>query len=99
MVSAEEIQKVLKDLRWLDECTCGVLPLSAFFLKPGHTISAETLKVARACPVRRQEIIYAYGRSLSVGYYGGLSGGQRSSMTLDEALEFIANEPELVFKS
>lgn len=99
MVAAEEIQKVVKDLRWLDKCTCGVLPLSAYFLKPGHTISAETLRVARACPVRREEIIYAYARSLGVGYYGGLSGGQRSSMTLDEALEYIANEPELVSKA
>lgn len=86
----EETRTVLTDLSWLDSCTCGDRPVQEFFVAAGHTLSPDTLRAARSCPVRRQEVIFAYGRDLRWGYFGALSPGQRSKMTLPEALAFIA---------
>lgn len=92
-VSEAEIQQVLTDLRWLDRCQCAQLPTSAYFVTAGQVISPEALNIARGCPARRQEVIFAYGRRIRSGYIGGLSAGQRASMTLEQALEYIANDP------
>lgn len=93
MVSQEEMDSVLRDLRWLNKCTCADLPLEAYFVTAGQTITAATLNASRACPARREEVIFAYGRKIKAGYIGGLSAGQRQSLTLEQALVFIENDP------
>lgn len=90
---AEEIHQVLSDLTWLDRCTCHQLPPDAWFVPAGQAITPEALNVARACPVRRQEVIHAYAREIKPGYFGGLSSGQRQKMTLEQALDYIEGDP------
>ena len=90
-----EVVAVLADLSWLDRCTCSHFPIETFFVRAGHTISETALRAARRCPTRRQEVIWAYVRDLRVGYFGGLSGGQRGTMSLPEALEFIVEDSGL----
>lgn len=90
---SEEIADVTSDLSWLDKCTCAQLPIEAYFVTAGQTITPETLNVARSCPARREEVIFAYARQIKPGYFGGLSAGQRQSMSLTAALEFIKHDP------
>lgn len=96
MVSQAEITQVLTDLTWLNDCHCGERSDKDFFVAAGQTITPEALNWARACPARRQEVIWAYGREIKAGYFGGLSAGQRASMDLETALEFIATDPPRV---
>lgn len=91
----EEMRQVLTDWTWLNDCTCSQLENAnaEFFVSAGQTISPAALNWARACPARRKEVLWAYGRGIKPGYIGGLSSGQRQSMSLQEALEFIENDP------
>jgi len=79
---------------WLDGAACKDLPIEAFFVQAGHIIDEEVLNVCRGCPVRVECVRHAYNPKLSVtgGYFGGLSPGQRRDMSLDEAFEFIGTD-------
>lgn len=87
-----ETHQVLTDLSWLTRCHCSQLPVDEFFVATSRVISEEALHVARTCPARREEVIFAYGRDIRVGYFGGVSPGQRRAMTLPEALAYIAED-------
>lgn len=72
---------------------------SMFFVDAGRTISAEALDLCRTCPVRQECINHAYtggpdGTMIPAGYFGGLSLGQRKSMSLVDALDFAAKDTE-----
>lgn len=79
---------------WLDDAACADLPIEAFFVQAGHIIDEEVLNVCRACPVRLDCLKHAYNPNLSItgGYFGGLSPGQRREMSLEEAVEFIRTD-------
>lgn len=81
------------DTSWLDRINCRDLPLDVFFVEAGRTIEPAVLEVCRSCPVRRQcvELVYALGRT--DGYYGGLSPGARSKMSLPQALDAVEHDP------
>lgn len=78
--------------KWLDDAACKDLELGDFFIEAGRAISPEIREVCRRCPVRRECVIHAYQLKLIAGYFGGLSPGQRRSMTLQEALNFIERD-------
>lgn len=78
---------------WLRDAACADREASDFFVEAGHTIKPEVLNVCRGCPVRVQCLRYAYRRGIDNGYFGGMSPGQRRKMTIEEALEYIANDP------
>lgn len=79
-------------LRWLDDIACADLDPSVMFVEAGHTIDPAIIELCRGCPVRRECLIHAYTRPVRSGYLAGLSPSQRRRMTLEEALEFIAND-------
>lgn len=93
MVSAKEMHKISTDLRWLHKCTCSYADPHAFFIKAGQTIDPVALNISRACPSRREELIFAYARDIRKGFFAGVSAGQRSKLTLEQALEYIENDP------
>lgn len=95
MPSEAEIRRIaFEDLTWLDKCHCHTAGgTDAWFVPAGQSITPRALNIARSCPARREEVIFAYARQIKPGYFGGLSAGQRASMTLEEALEYIANDP------
>lgn len=93
MVSTKTVQRIATDLSWLHHCTCSAADPHAFFLRAGEVIDPVALNISRACPSRKEEVIFAYARNIKKGFYGGLSAGQRSKLTLDEALEYVANDP------
>lgn len=69
-----------------------------FFVDAGRTITDEALSLCRTeCPVRQACITHAYTRGadggmIGAGYFGGLSLGQRKSMTLEQALAFAEQD-------
>ncbi len=81
------------DLVWLDDAACADMDPGDFFVDAGHTIKPETLNVCRRCPVRAECLKHAYAHGISGGYFGGTSPGQRRTLSLEEALEYIANDP------
>jgi hypothetical protein len=87
------------DGMWLARAACTVdegevetYSLDDFFVEAGHTISDEVLKLCQTCPVRVECLRYAYQRNISAGYFGGVSPGQRRTMSLDDALDFITSD-------
>lgn len=89
----EELFSALNAITWLPEVNCRDIPLSKFFVEAGTVIDEDTLHACRTCPVRRECLTWAYERQLGRGYFAGVSAGQRDRMTLEEALEFIENDP------
>lgn len=100
MATEDEVREVLADLTWLNNCHCGEGGRTSadYFVPAGQMITPEALNWARACPARRQEVLWAYGRKIKAGYFGGLSAGQRAAMSLEQALEFIATDLPVVLE-
>jgi hypothetical protein len=73
------------DDAWLDDAACADLPVESFFVQAGHVIDEEVLNVCRECPVRLR-------LSITGGYFGGMSPGQRREKSLKEAEEFIKTD-------
>lgn len=84
----------IESKEWLDEAACANLDVNDFFVQAGHVISEDVLNVCRGCPVREDCVRHAYDEDLNItgGYFGGLSPGQRRSMSLEDALEFCRND-------
>lgn len=80
-------------LRWLDDIACADVDQDLMFVEAGHTIDPGVVEMCRGCPVRRECLIHAYTRPVHNGYLAGLSPSARRKMTLQEALEFIENDP------
>lgn len=92
-------------LEWLRQARCATpdadgnnTNLDLFFVEAGRTISEKALDMCRTqCPVRQECITHSYtrvpdGGMITAGYFGGLSLGQRKSMTLAQALEFAEKD-------
>lgn len=79
---------------WLDEAACKDLDINSFFVQAGHIISDDILNVCRGCPVRVQCVKHSFNEKLNItgGYFGGLSPGQRRAMSLEQALEYTAQD-------
>jgi hypothetical protein len=77
---------------WLDRTACVDLDIDDFFVPAGHAISEDTLNVCRGCPVRIDCLRHVYTHEVSNGYFGGLSPGQRRSMTFEQAVAFIQKD-------
>lgn len=77
---------------WLNDVACERMDIVDFFVPAGHAIAEKTLNVCRGCPVRESCLRHAYDVGIFNGYFGGLSPGQRRSMTVDEAVDFIESE-------
>lgn len=80
-------------LEWLRDSACEDMDPDDFFVVAGHTIDPAALNVCRRCPVREECLRYVYERNHTAGYFGGISPGARRNMTLEQALEFIENDP------
>ena len=82
------------DDAWLDDAACADLPVESFFVQAGHVIDEEVLNVCRECPVRLECLRHSYNERLSItgGYFGGMSPGQRREKSLKEAEEFIKTD-------
>lgn len=94
-VSKQEQWEIAHEMNWLARCTCGNADPRAFFVNAGEVIDPVAINISRACPSRREEVIFAYVRDIRKGFFGGLSAGQRRKLSLDEALEFITtDEPD-----
>lgn len=91
-VSKQEQWEVSRELNWLTKCTCGNADPKAFFVNAGEVIDPVALNISRACPSRREEVIFAYTRDIRKGFFGGLSAGQRRRLSLEEALDFITQD-------
>jgi hypothetical protein len=83
-----------EDDAWLDDAACADLPIESFFVQAGHVIDEEVLNVCRGCPVRIPCLRHSYRENLSItgGYFGGMSPGQRREMTFEQALEFTKTD-------
>jgi WhiB family transcriptional regulator, redox-sensing transcriptional regulator len=79
-------------LPWLDQAACADRDINDFFVAAGHAISEDTLNCCRQCPVRSECLEHAYDMNISGGYFGGMSPGQRRSLTLERAKQFIATD-------
>ena len=77
---------------WLDDAACQDLPVESFFVQAGHVIDEEVLNVCRECPVREDCIKHSYRMSISGGYFGGISPGQRRDMDLQAALRYAKKD-------
>lgn len=79
---------------WLDDAACANLDTNLFFVQAGHVINDDILNICRGCPVRVECVKHAYDERLNItgGYFGGLSPGQRRTMSLKKALEFCASD-------
>jgi len=79
---------------WLDDAACSDLPVESFFVQAGHVIDEEVLNVCRECPVRLECLRHSYNTELNItgGYFGGMSPGQRRTMELAEAEEYIRTD-------
>jgi WhiB family transcriptional regulator, redox-sensing transcriptional regulator len=79
---------------WLDAAACveAELDVNDFFVDAGHVIHSGALSICRRCPVRLECLRHAYARNVSAGYFGGVSPGQRRSMTLEEATAYIVDD-------
>jgi hypothetical protein len=81
------------EMPWLDDAACGSLPLeqlNMFFVEAGRTIASSTITMCQRCPVRAQCLDHAYSNEILSGYFGGISPGQRRTMTHEEARALIA---------
>lgn len=78
---------------WLNNTACVDLSIGHFFVEAGHAIDDDVLNLCRGCPVRRECLDHSYAMGISGGYFGGMSPGQRRSMSVESAREFIANDP------
>lgn len=78
------------DLTWLNDAACVDCEAGDFFVEAGHVIDETVLNVCRGCPVREACLRHAYRYRITNGYFGGMSPGQRRSMSLGAALGFIA---------
>lgn len=83
------------DFQWLSAATCVEegLPWQSFFVEAGHAINPGVKDGCRGCPVRAHCVTWAYRNDYMAGYSGGLSPSQRRSMSYEQALEFIAQDP------
>lgn len=91
-----EFLEMMPDAPWLEQANCADLPpeeLDKFFVEAGRTISQSTLELCRRCPVRRECLEHAYDVEAAAGYFAGMSPGQRRSMTFEQALVYIENDP------
>jgi WhiB family redox-sensing transcriptional regulator len=77
---------------WLDAAACVDMELGEFFVDAGKAIKEETREVCRGCPVRVQCLTHAYTQNIGAGYFGGLSPSQRRTLSLAQALAFIAKD-------
>ncbi|RJL21236.1 WhiB family transcriptional regulator [Bailinhaonella thermotolerans] len=85
-----------ENIAWLPRRACRRLSgadIVRFFVDAGQAIAPEDEAMCRACPVREECLTRAYAQGLESGYFGGMSPGQRSRMTLREALDHIRAEP------
>lgn len=76
------------EMPWLDQAACGNLPLdqlNMFFVEAGRTIASSTITLCQRCPVRTECLDHAYRNEILSGYFGGISPGQRRTMTHEEA--------------
>ena len=79
------------DLSWLRDAQCGVEEMdeSDFFVRAGHTIKPDVVRVCKECPVRLECVDHAYQSDppmLTSGYYAGMSPGERKRFDRDEAI-------------
>jgi WhiB family transcriptional regulator, redox-sensing transcriptional regulator len=77
---------------WLDDAACADMAideLERFFVEAGRSISAQTVAMCTACPVRRECLEHAYRLDIAGGYFGGMSPGRRRALPLTEALRVI----------
>ncbi|MCU1398092.1 MAG: Transcriptional regulator WhiB [Acidimicrobiales bacterium] len=80
------------DMPWLDDAACGDLPLEAlniFFVEAGRSIAASTVAMCAKCPVRAACLDHAYRHEIVGGYFGGISPGQRRSLSHSDARALI----------
>lgn len=82
------------DLQWLEDAACAEMGVDDFFVDAGHVITPEALDVCRSCPVRVECLTHSYEQGLSAGYFGGVSPGQRRTLTLEEALAYVAEDKD-----
>ena len=80
------------ELEWLADAGCKDMDVNDFFVEAGRTIDNSVLDVCRRCPVRAQCLEYAYERDFTSGYFGGMSPGQRRTMSLKKARAYIAKD-------
>lgn len=76
------------EMPWLDQAACGQLPLdqlNMFFVEAGRTIASSTIAMCQRCPARVDCLDHAYRNEILSGYFGGISPGQRRTMSHDEA--------------
>jgi WhiB family redox-sensing transcriptional regulator len=83
-------------LDWLEHAMCKDMDISDFFVEAGHTINQEVINICRTCPVRQECLEHAYRHSITGGYFGGVSPGQRREMTLEKATAYVAADDEPV---
>lgn len=88
---------------WLNDASCQDSDVSDFFVQAGHVIGENVLNLCRGCPVRLDCLKHAYNDQLNItgGYFAGMSPGQRREMSIEEAIEFINNDPvrEIIVES
>ena len=79
---------------WLDDAACQDLPVESFFVQAGHVIDEEVLNVCRECPVREDCLRHSYNTKLNItgGYFGGMSPGQRRTMSFADAKKYIVSD-------
>ena len=82
--------------RWVFKAACveSGRDLDAYFVEAGRSISASDLAVCHSCPVRIDCLKHSYLTGSSAGYFGGLSPGQRRTMTVEEAVAFVEAESD-----
>ena len=82
------------EMPWLDEAACGNLPLdqlNMFFVEAGRTIASSTITLCQRCPVRTECLDHAYRNEILSGYFGGISPGQRRTMSHEQARASIVS--------
>lgn len=77
---------------WLDRTACVDADIDDFFVPAGHAISEDILNICRGCPVRTDCLQHVYTAGISNGYFGGLSPGQRRTMTFEQAVAFAQRD-------
>lgn len=92
-MSISELPFSVDGLGWMEDAACADIDPELFTIDPGRMPNPYAQATCRRCPVREECLTYAYDRGLTAGLYGGLSAGQRKSLSLAEALEFIASDP------